>query len=238
MSSTVLDPICQPGLGPALSVNITPPACRVCNFDCTYCVVPREPREGPGVPWPSPDDVAGALASAMPAPEFDSVLIAGCGEPTLHPEFCATLLAVIGVVCRDRPEMPVRVRTNGSQLHRPEVHRALDLADERVLKLDPAPERTDRPAADAPLGVIVARAGKLRDFSAQSVFVEGEERNCDEASLAEWRELLRELQPQRVYLSTVEAADAGGRVLPLPRARLEVLAAEIEERLGIPAAPA
>jgi wyosine [tRNA(Phe)-imidazoG37] synthetase (radical SAM superfamily) len=228
--------ICAPGLGLSLNVNFTPPACRTCNFDCVYCEVPRKPREGPGMAWPSPGDIASALANALPTSRSESVLVAGCGEPTLHPDFCGAMLAVLGVVKNDRPRLPVRVRTNGSRLHRPEVRRGLDLADERILKLDPAPERTLRPSSRAPFGAIVVGAGTLRDFSIQSVLVEGEDGNCDDSSLAVWLELLAELRPTRVYLSTPDVAVAGGRVRPLSHPRLAAVAAELACRVAISAA--
>jgi len=236
MNEIVPGPVCSPGLGACLAVSFTPPDARVCTFDCTYCTVPQRPRRGAAVRWPSPGDIASAVANALPeAAAYDSLMVGGCGEPTLHPHFSAALLGVLGVVRSDRPDMAVRVRTSGAQLHRGEVRRALDLADERILKLDPAPERTQRPSASTPLGAIIAGACALRDLSIQAVVIDGPDGNCDEASLEGWIGLLDELRPRLVYLTTPESPRAEGRVLPVSRERLEKLAAQLAERTGIPA---
>lgn len=237
MSAIVPGPVCTPGLGSCLAVSFTPPDTRVCSFDCTYCAVPRQPRRGAGVRWPTPGEIASAVANALPqAAAYDSLMVGGCGEPTLHPYFTAALLGVMGVVRADRPDMAVRVRTCGAQLHRGEVRRGLDLADERILKLDPAPERTQRPSASTPLGAVIAGASALRDLCIQAVLLDGADGNCDEASLEEWIELLNELRPRLVYLTTPEGPRAEGRVLPVARTRLEKVAAQLAERTGIPAA--
>jgi wyosine [tRNA(Phe)-imidazoG37] synthetase (radical SAM superfamily) len=236
MNQIVPGPVCSPGLGACLAVSFTPPDARVCTFDCRYCSVPPRPRRGAAVRWPSPGDIASAVANALPgAAAYDSLVVGGCGEPTLHPHFTAALLGVLGVVRSDRPDMAVRVRTAGAQIHRGEVRRGLDLADERILKLDPAPERTQRPSASNPLGAILAGATALRDLSIQAVLIDGPEGNCDAASLESWIGLIEELRPQRVYLTTPDGPRAEGRVLPVPRERLEKLAAQLTERAGIPA---
>jgi len=162
------------------------------------------------------------------------VTVAGAGEPALHPDFATAVLGVLGVVARDRPDVAVRVRTNGIGLQRPEVRRALDLADERIVKLDPAPERTARPGRGAPLGALLARLTALRDLSVQAVLVAGPAGNADPPALEEWLALLAELRPRRVYLTTPAAPSRDGAVLPLAAERLAAAAAWTEGALGAP----
>lgn len=227
--------ICTPRPGPSLYVSITPPGCRVCPFRCTYCAVPKGSRRGPGGRWPAPGELLSSLAQELSeAKGVSSVTVAGAGEPALHPDFCTAVLGVLGVVARDRPELPVRVRTNGAGLQRPEVCRALDLADERIVKLDPAPERTARPGPGAPLGALLARLTTLRDLSVQAVLVDGPAGNADPTALEEWLALLAELRPQRVYLTTPAAPSPDGAALPLDAERLAAAAAWTAGALGVP----
>jgi len=227
--------ICTPRPGRSLYVSLTPPACRICPFQCVYCAVPKGSLRGPGARWPGSGEVISAVARKLPAAVgFSSVTLAGAGEPALHPDFCTAVLGVLGVVLRDRPDMAVRVRTNGVGLQRPEVRRALDLADERIVKLDPAPERTARPGPGAPLGALLARLTALRNLCVQTVLVQGPAGNADPAALEEWLALLAELRPRRVYLTTPAAPSRGGGALPLPAEDLAAAAAWTEGALGVP----
>lgn len=220
----VYGPLCSLALGRSLGVDLTPPSRQTCNFDCVYCPVPR--CVGPGG-WPSSGDVATALANVLPrVGPIDSITLSGRGEPTLHPRFGAIVASVVSEA--RRAGVPVRILTNGSRAVDPVVRRALDLLDERIVKLDAAPERVERAAASAPLGATLHAWTLLRDFSLQSCFVEGAVSNVDEESVSRWLELVAELRPRSVQVYTI---DRPARVQGVRAVALERLC-EIAERVA------
>jgi len=231
LPGAILDgPVCTRVARGALCVSFLPPGCRLCTFDCTYCPFEHgKRREG----WPSPGAIGTALAHALRRSEpVDAIAITGPGEQTLHPRFG---LAVANVLAARqlRPELPVRVTTNGTTVRRPQVRRILDLVDERIVRLDAGAERISRPFPGAHLGTLIASLASLRDFSVESVFVEGPGANTDGASVAGWLELVAELQPRRAYVTTIERAPAEPGPRPASLERLEEIAARVRHEAGV-----
>jgi wyosine [tRNA(Phe)-imidazoG37] synthetase (radical SAM superfamily) len=227
----VYGPLCSRRLGRSLGVDLTPPSRQTCNFDCVYCPAPR--CAGPGG-WPSPGDVATALANVLPrVGPLDSITLSGRGEPTLHPRFGAVVASVVSEA--RRAGVPVRILTNGSRAVDPVVRRALDLLDERIVKLDAAPERVERPAASAPLGAILHAWTLLRDFALQSCFVEGAVSNVDEESVSRWLELVAELHPLSVQIYTIDRPARVHGVQAVAPDRLREIAARVAAQAGVPA---
>jgi wyosine [tRNA(Phe)-imidazoG37] synthetase (radical SAM superfamily) len=235
-AGVVYGPVASRRLGRSLGVNLTPPGCRVCSFACAYCEFSREPQPGSRAPWPPPDGVAAELGEALSrVGPIDSITISGHGEPTLHPRFEAAVSAILGEVQRARPQTPVRILTNGSRAVRPEVRRALDRLDERIVKLDSDAERVNRPAADAPLGALLHALWLLRDVTLQSCFVDGAISNVGEGAVREWADLVGELEPRGVQIYTIDRPAAQAGVRPVCAARLEEIAALLRWRMGIEA---
>jgi wyosine [tRNA(Phe)-imidazoG37] synthetase (radical SAM superfamily) len=229
----VYGPVESRRLGRSLGVKLTPAGGCACSFDCVYCDASREPPRGG---WPRPERIAASLAHALDrAGRLDSVTISGDGEPTLHPRFGAAVEAALGEARRRRPGLPVRILTNGSGLVRLEVRRALDRLDERIVKLDAATKRIDRPAAACPLGGLVHALTLLRDVTLQSCFVEGDVSNADDETLREWMELVGEIRPRAVQIYTIDRPATKCDVRPLSAARLERIARTLHDRTGVKA---
>jgi wyosine [tRNA(Phe)-imidazoG37] synthetase (radical SAM superfamily) len=209
----------------------------VCNFDCAYCEVSRAlPVQAGADAWPTPRAVAEALAIALRrCGRLDSITISGHGEPTLHPRFAAVVQCILEEALRHRPRVPVRILTNGSGAVRPEVRRALDRLDERIATIDAGAEKLDRPCPHAPLGSIVHGLTMLRDVTAQSCFVEGVVSNVGDDTVADWAELVAEIQPRRVQIYTVNRIPAACGVWPASPARLQEIASVLRARTGISA---
>jgi wyosine [tRNA(Phe)-imidazoG37] synthetase (radical SAM superfamily) len=234
MKGIVYGPVYAPQLGRSLGVDPLPPPYRLCTYDCVYCPFPPQPPGLRGTHWPTPGEVGSAIANALPeAGPLDSITITGHGEPTLHPRFGSLVAEVLSAARHARPGVPVRIVTNGSMVCQEDVRRALDLLDERIVKLDAAPERVCRAAAGHPLGAVIATLPLLRDMTILSCFVEGAVENTDVDSVREWVDLLAELRPQAVHIFTPSwpACEAG--VVPAPAWRLDEIAAQLEEQSGI-----
>jgi wyosine [tRNA(Phe)-imidazoG37] synthetase (radical SAM superfamily) len=225
-------PVCTRTAERSLRVCLLPGGSRVCSFDCVYCAFARGGRRPE---WPRPGDIGAAVANALyREPEVESITISGRGEPTLHPAFGLALGNVLSAR-RARSDLGVRIATNGETLLSPRVRRLLELADERIVRVDAGGERIARPSGRARPGAILAGLALLSDFSVESVFVEGSGGNVDADSIDAWLELVGELRPARVYVTTVAgapAADAGVRAAS--SATLEAIALQLRERTGLP----
>jgi wyosine [tRNA(Phe)-imidazoG37] synthetase (radical SAM superfamily) len=233
----VYGPVASRRLGRSLGLDLTPPGCRVCSFNCVYCAYAAGQREGPGVRWPTPGDIAAALNHALShAGPLDSITISGHGEPTLHPRFGAVVCAILAESRRARPRVPVRILTNGTRILRAEVRGALNLLDERIVKLDAAAERVCRPGCCSSLGGVVASLAALRDVTLQSCFVQGEIANTGPDALRGWVDLVAGVRPRGVQIYTIDRPAPAFDVRPVAPAELEEIACFLRAGTGIEAA--
>jgi wyosine [tRNA(Phe)-imidazoG37] synthetase (radical SAM superfamily) len=230
----VYGPVCSPQPGRSLGVDPLPPPHRVCTYDCVYCPFGRLPLRPRGTRWPTPGEVGSAVTNALPGAGFlDSITLSGHGEPTLHPRFGSLVAEVLSAARRVRPGVPVRILTNGSMVCHEDVRRAIDLFDERIVKLDAAGERVCRPDGGHPLRAVIAGLPRLRDMTIHSCFVEGPVENTDADSVREWVDLVSELQPEAVQIYTPSQPGPEIGIVSAPIWRLHEIARLLEEESGI-----
>jgi len=124
------------GVSVGINLNVN----NACNWACIYCQVPNLTRGGP----PPVDlvllrsEFAGFLGDLLDGdylcrhvPEdvrrIADVAFSGNGEPTTAAEFDATVAVVVEEMTRRglAGEVPLRLITNGSQLHRPVVREGI-----------------------------------------------------------------------------------------------------------------
>jgi wyosine [tRNA(Phe)-imidazoG37] synthetase (radical SAM superfamily) len=180
--------------------------------------------------------VGSALANALRAGgAIDSVTLSGNGEPTLHPHFGAVVAEVIGAARRTAPKVPVRILTNGTQVLRPLVRRALDFLDERIVTMDAEPGAVNRAGPDHPFGERIAGVRSLRDVTLQSCFIEGAVSNTGAASVASWIDAVSEIRPRAVQVHTISRPAATDGVRAVPQPRLERIVGALWARTGIDA---
>lgn len=234
LKGIIYGPVSSPQLGRFLGIDPLPPPYRVCTFDCVYCAFPHLSPDLRGTRWPTPGEVGSVLANALPeAGPLDSITLSGHGEPTLHPRFGSLVAEVLSAARHARPGLPVQVVTNGSTMCHEDVRRALDLFDERIVKLDAGAERVCRPDTSHPLGAVIAALPLLRDMTIQSCFIEGAVENTDAASVQDWVDLIAELRPQAVQIYTPSWVVRRADIVPAPGWRLDEIAAQLEEQSGI-----
>lgn len=122
--------------GVSLGINLNPN--HACNWACVYCQVPDLQRGGP-----PPIDLGrletelngfleellhGDFMAREVPPEarvLKDMAFSGDGEPTMAREFPAAVDIVVAAMARHGLNLPIRVITNGSQMHRPETQTAL-----------------------------------------------------------------------------------------------------------------
>lgn len=162
------------------------------------------------------------LGLRRPEP-IQSITIAGPGEQTLHPRFGAAVARVISAR-QVRPGVPIRISTNGSTLRRHYVRRILEFVDERIVRLNPGGDGVSRMHSEGGLGVLVALLGSLSDFSVEAVFFDGSGANTLPSIVDDWLELIFELQPAHIYVTTLERPPVERGPVPASRPTLEAIA--------------
>lgn len=232
----VYGPLESRRLGRSLGINLARPGRTTCSFRCVYCEFPREEGCDAYGDWPTPSAVGSALARALPrCGRLDSITISGSGEPTEHPQLGAIVSRVMREARRARSEVPVRILTNGATAIRPEVRRALDRLDERIVTLDAGAKEVDRPEARSPLGGALYGVSLLRSITVQSCFIDGAVSNVGERTVSEWVDILGELRPRAVQIFTMSRRPALMDVRPVSAARLKEIACLLRARTGIDA---
>lgn len=180
----VYGPIHSRRLGVSLGMNVMPQHSKLCSFDCIYCECGfNTPAIRPVIP--SREDVRLALEEKLRALQEehivpDVITFSGNGEPTLHADFEGIIRDTCALRDRYCPTAKVSVLSNSTQLHRPEVVRALLMADNRILKLDAATDDAMR-LIDQPVNpeLTVSRLMELLGqfggrFTLQTCFLRGD----------------------------------------------------------------
>jgi len=235
-------PIRSAQFGFAIGVNILPADLKVCSFNCPSCqygwtrvgLAGTEPR----IPWPPTAAVVEAVTGALgdvkeKADAISRLLLAGPGEPTLHPRFEDIVLELLSVRDKVAPGTPLAVISNSSTLDRPAVMRALRQVDERYMRLDAGDEQTSRAVAGVPVAV-GAMVEQLRDLGAvivRTVFVADHVRrinNATERALGYWMSALSVIHPTEVHIATLRRRPAWPYLGAIPEEKLYDVAHRLE----------
>lgn len=245
--SPIFGPVRSRRLGISLGINLMPADGKVCTFDCIYCECGFNADFRPKGKRPARREVADALEKKLidmkDSGELPDVLtFAGNGEPTTHPDFLDIIRDTM--VLRDRfcPKAKISVLTNSTLAMRPEVHEALMLVDNNILKLDTVnPDyinMVDRPTGNYDVSRIVETLASFGGHSiVQTMFMKGEWQgksvdNTGEQYVGPWLEAVRKIAPSQVMIYTIDRetpADGLAKALP---AELDAIKERVES-LGI-----
>ncbi len=236
--------------GLSIGLNLNPD--KVCNFDCPYCQVDRTTPAGP------PDIDLAQLGAELDAlltwvadgtlwahPPFDTVAaplrrvadlaFAGDGEPTTPAAFPDAVSVVRAAREQHRLDVPIRLLTNATMLHRPRVRAALPAIDEVWAKLDAGTEpyfaKVD--GTRFPFARILANLTDLaceRPIVIQSLFPTMDGEGPDDAELDAWAGRLSDVlvaggRIDHVQIYTVARRPASPTVGPLSLPALDAIAA-------------
>ncbi len=224
-------PVRSRRLGVSLGLNLVPLHSKLCTFDCPYCECGFNTPKAPHSRWPSPDLVADALRKTLErmGEPPDWVTFAGNGEPTMHPRFAVVVQRVLEVRDAVAPGVKVVVLSNGLASWKPAVRESLNRVDERLIKLDPGPALLVN-GVDYDRGKLIEDLRGLVDVTVQAMVVEGPGYSgASDAAVEEWLAALGRLQPRAVQVYSIARPPADGRVTPVARARLEVIAARARQ---------
>lgn len=244
-NNIIYGPIHSRRLGLSLGVELMPLTHKLCTFDCVYCECGwNTPVSHPQLP--TREEVRTALevklqslSSAEGQGEaLSTITFSGNGEPTLHPDF----LGIIQDTCalRDQycPSAKVSVLSNSTQLGRPEVVEALQLCDNRILKLDAATDTMMR-RIDMPVNKqldVATLIGWLRrfdgDFTLQTCFLRGEHAgqiidNTTPEELGAWYKAVDSLHPKQIMIYVIDRKTPEEHLEKISRPEMESIAAPL-----------
>ncbi|MDO5395999.1 MAG: radical SAM protein [Bacteroidales bacterium] len=247
---TVFGPIHSRRLGTSLGVNLSPVDGKVCTFDCLYCEAGYN-AQGPGRSGLPPREHVRQLLenrlSAMHAAgeNLDVITFSGNGEPTIHPDFAAIVDDVIMLRDKYFPHVSISVLSNSTQLHRPDVVRALRRVDNNIVKLDSAVESTvsalDRPMLSAFTAAKVI--DQLRGFSGQCIiqtmFTRGTHNgisvdNTTDDEVKALIEAYRTIRPAQVMVYSIDRRTPEQSLQKVSAEELCDIAGRITAQTGIP----
>ena len=118
-----------------------PASGKICTFDCIYCENGfngerpcHEPYNTAAVVLDTLEAKLREMAAEGESP--DVITFAGNGEPTAAPEFPQAIAGAVALRDQLAPNTKIAVLSNGTRADRPQVHDALMMVDDNILKLD------------------------------------------------------------------------------------------------------
>lgn len=247
---TIFGPIHSRRLGTSLGINLMPNDGKICSFDCLYCEAGYN-AQGPGTTGlPSREEVRRLLDEKLRSmseagDRLDVITFSGNGEPTIHPDFPAIIDDVIELRDRYYPRVKISVLTNSTQIHRPDVARALGRIDNNILKLDSAVESTmralDRPGAAS--FTVESAVERLKQFAGtgivQTMFTRGEHDGhaFDNTTGPEVQALIdayRVIRPREVMVYSIDRKTPEQSLQKVGKDELQRIADRITAATGIP----
>jgi wyosine [tRNA(Phe)-imidazoG37] synthetase (radical SAM superfamily) len=220
-------------------VNLLPPVEKSCSWNCVYCQLGTTDRSVGQDEFADPAGMRARLSTEILEISPNAFVICGNGEPTRHPRLEEALSAVSDFRDEAAPGVPIILLTNGSELHRAEIRRALRLVDETSVKLDAGRcetfHRLNLPSGPACVHYQSRMIRKLHGAVVQACFVAGPVSNTCEPEIDAWLEAVRFAMPNRVDCYTLARPTAARKLEAVPPAWLAHLATRIHDEVGIPA---
>lgn len=246
---TVFGPIHSRRLGTSLGINLSPDDGKICSFDCLYCEAGFNAQGAGTTGLPPRDKVREMLEAKLhemhsQGQNLDVITFSGNGEPTIHPEFEGIIDDTIALRDKYFPDVRISVLTNSTQLHRPDVVRALNRVDNNILKLDSAVTDTmrllDRPANPAftsPKAIAdIAQFGPKAIVQTMFTYGTFEGKAFDNTTDTEIEALIdayKTIGPRQVMIYSLDRKTPAQDMHRVERARLDDIARRIREATGI-----
>ena len=240
--SVVYGPVQSRRLGSSLGINPLPVSYKLCSSNCVYCqygwTVPTHPAEA----IKRAPELLTLIEEAFQehvarGTQVDCITLAGNGEPTLHPDLEELIVGITRLRDRYFTSAKVGILSDATQLHRPEVARALQRLDVRYMKVDAGDEATWRainlPLGDADWTRMIEGLKRLPGIILQSMFIQGSCDNTHDDHIDRWIALAGELRPLSVQVYTVDRAPADSGVVKVPRELLDAFASRLTARTVI-----
>lgn len=234
--------------GMTMTVNLLGSGPKACSFDCGYCDLGRTftrlNRLKGEIELPSFEAIKIAVNEAFKkihaeGPAIDALLISGNGEPTLHPEFPELVRMILEARNIWLPGKPLRIMTNGFALDNRKVTDAMNLVEERIVKMDAGNEKMfkimNSPLSRTNLARVLNGIKKLRDVTIQTMVVKGPLDNTNKSDLDDWMEVIAMIKPKAIHLQGISRPAATPELVRLNEDQIYGIASLIERRTQIKA---
>ncbi|MEO1927916.1 MAG: radical SAM protein [Nautiliaceae bacterium] len=202
----IFGPVASRRFGMSLGVDLSPDKKR-CNFDCIYCELdPAKPVNEYANP-PSVDEILKEINEAIDKFNFDVLTITSNGEPTLYP-YLDELVSKI-------KNQKLLILSNSSTIFKKEIQNTLLKFDIVKLSLDAVTpkifKKIDRPHKDIKIEDIVRGIKEFRKIYNKELIIEilvVKGINDKEEEFEKLNEVLKEIKPNRVDISTIDRPPA------------------------------
>ncbi|WP_024954722.1 radical SAM protein [Sulfurospirillum arcachonense] len=211
MNKIVFGPITSRRFGQSLGIDLSPDA-KQCNFDCIYCELkgakPVDTIQNP----PSVQKVVDAVKEALlKYKDIDVITLTANGEPTLYPH----LQELIQELNSIKKDSKLLILSNGATSSSKQTREILKEIDIVKLSLDCATQRCfnkiDRPLKGLHVEDIVQGIREFRKIYSKELVIEilvVAGINDKEEEFEALRTILKEIQPDRIDISTVDRPPA------------------------------
>jgi wyosine [tRNA(Phe)-imidazoG37] synthetase (radical SAM superfamily) len=219
---------------------------KICSFDCVYCHLgPTQinmVQVKKNYDFPSPADLRAAMALHFQtaAPIVDAWVISGNGEPTLHPQFDLMIQEVTAARDTFAPGTSIHLLTNGAHLDQRKVLQGLGQVDEVVVKFDAGSNRVfqevNAPKVRLALEKMIANTQRLKAFTVQSLFMQGQVNNTSNDCVDEWIEVIGMIKPKSVQICTLSRpSKVNLHLQAASEDTLDAIAYKLKKRTGLEA---
>ncbi|MEI8345117.1 MAG: hypothetical protein WCG06_03490 [Candidatus Omnitrophota bacterium] len=236
----VYGPMNSRRFGRSLGINLLPTDSKVCSFDCVYCQYGKTSDGTPVFARLSDLDKeidAVFCDTVEQNMKMDWIMIAGNGEPTLHPQFPEVVDSILKYRDLHLYKVPVGILSNSSTCFIPSVKQALLKLDGRFMKLDAGGprvfDRINQPSRPDLWPKILDGLHELKSCVLQSLFVRGAADNTAPADLDEWITQVCLIQPAAVQVYSIQRPTKDQGILPVAKKKLESIAKQLTDRTGI-----
>ena len=136
------------------------------------------------------------------------------------------------------PGVKVGVFSDSSRVHLTRVREALELFDERYMKLDAGDSETyhmiNQPLVRFDWGAMIDGLKKMPDLTVQSLFIHGYPvDNSSGPAFLHWLKLIQEIKPKALHVYTIDRAPVDFRTRPVPKKRLCEIADLVHRSAGV-----
>ena len=220
----IFGPVASRRLGRSLGIDLVP--YKTCSFDCLYCELGTTThltleRKMYSAPQEIIDELKDYLKKLALQPDY--ITLGGSGEPTLH-DHLGTIIAEI----KKLTSIPVAVLTNSSLLYRADVKEDLLRADVILPSLDTVSASLftylNRPDPSLDLKKIIQGLIDFRKLFTGQIWLEilfCRGVNDSEEEVMRLQEVIREINPDKIQLNTLDRPPAEDSVFPVGREELE-----------------
>ncbi len=236
-------PIHSQRFGATAVINILAKDFILYPFKPVYCstALPfREPSQNDyKSDLPTPKQISDAVARFLDQQlAIDYIVIAGNGEPTLHPYFDKVVDRILAVRDDFAPHLDVALISSAFNVQDEKIRETLEKVEVPILKLDAGDSvlfrKINRPVDSVSFKSVVSGLKKIDRLYIQSVFMAGKISNTGENSLERWLKVIKEIKPTTVHLFTIahEMSDLG--LLPVDNNVLTEIGEKLQAFAKVP----